>query len=300
MKKIFSKEVIIGITVLVSLAALFIGIDYLKGINIFRPSNYYYVKYTNVTGLAVSAPVTINGFQVGLVREINYDYSHNGNMKVELTLDEDLKIPKGSIATIENDLLGVASVKLVLSENNVFHEVGDYIEGKYAVGMMDNVSTKVMPTFEKMLPKIDSIVTGLNKIISNPALNNTITRLDQISSNIEKTTTVLNKMAVNKLPMTIDNINSITNNLDTITSNLTDLTATLKAEDVDAIVSNLNKTSNNIAQLTNNLNDSTSTVGALLNDRSLYDHLNTTLTNVDSILIDLRKNPKKYVNFKLF
>ena len=61
MKKIFTKEIIIGASVLLSLLILFFGIDYLKGINIFKSANYYFASYTNVAGLAQSAPVTLNG-----------------------------------------------------------------------------------------------------------------------------------------------------------------------------------------------------------------------------------------------
>ena len=93
MKKFFTKEVMIAVTVIISLCVLYFGIEYLKGINLFRPANFYYAKFERVTGLAVAAPVTINGFQVGQVREINYDYNDN-QISVLLSLNKDLKIPK--------------------------------------------------------------------------------------------------------------------------------------------------------------------------------------------------------------
>ena len=55
------KEITIGICVIIALCVLFFGIDFLKGINVFKPANYYTASYTNVNGLAVSAHVTING-----------------------------------------------------------------------------------------------------------------------------------------------------------------------------------------------------------------------------------------------
>lgn len=94
MKKIRTKEFIIGASVLLSLLILFFGIDYLKGINVFKSANYYYASYTNVAGLSQSAPVTLNGFKVGLVREISYEYDNPGHVAVELSLDKQLKLRK--------------------------------------------------------------------------------------------------------------------------------------------------------------------------------------------------------------
>ena len=90
------KLLTIGISVIVAMCLLVFGIDYLKGINVFRPSNYYFATFTNVTGLSVSAPVTANGFKVGQVREIGYVYDDPGHVKVELALDRELKVPKGT------------------------------------------------------------------------------------------------------------------------------------------------------------------------------------------------------------
>lgn len=300
MKKLFSKEIKIGFTVLLSLALLFFGIDYLKGVNIFTPSNFYFVKYTNVNGLTISAPVTINGFQVGLVRDISYDYSDNGNMIVELSLDKDLKLPKGTQAMIATDLLGTGSISLILAQNPAFYESGAYLVGTNQKGMMDDVNAKIMPAFVQMLPKIDSIVTNLNALTANPALYASISRLDQITKNIEQTTKVLNMVMANQLPGTMGNVREVSNNLNTISADLVDLSSTLKKLPIDSTMNHLNATTRNLSAVTNQLTKTESTLGLLLNDRQLYNHLNGTISNVDSLLIDLRLHPKRYVNFKLF
>ena len=100
MKKLLSKELIIGASVLLSLLILFFGIDYLKGINVFKSANYYYASYTNVAGLTQSAPVTLNGYKIGLVREINYEYDNPGHVLVEISLDKQLKVPVGTKAPL--------------------------------------------------------------------------------------------------------------------------------------------------------------------------------------------------------
>ena len=124
MKKIFRKEVLIGLIVLLAGAILIVGIDVLKGINIFKGDNYYYVIYTNVQGLAQSAPVTVNGFKVGLVREIEYEYDNPGHVKVELSLDRHLVVPHGTKAVLATDLLGTASVALEMGTSPEHYKVG--------------------------------------------------------------------------------------------------------------------------------------------------------------------------------
>ena len=132
MKKIFRKEVLIGLIVIIALAILFVGIDFLKGINIFKAANYYVATYENVEGLAVSAPVSVNGYKVGLVREINYEYDNPGHVKVEMSLDKNLKVPRGTQAVIKTDMLGTATIELKMGNGDSFHNVGDELEGVVA------------------------------------------------------------------------------------------------------------------------------------------------------------------------
>ena len=115
------KEITISICVILSLCILFLGIDFLKGVNVFKPSNYYTASYTNVNGLAVSAPVTINGYKIGLVSSIEYQYDNPGHVGVEFSLDKELKLPVGSKAVIVSDMLGTATVQLILTDNKEFH-----------------------------------------------------------------------------------------------------------------------------------------------------------------------------------
>ncbi len=105
MKKFFSKELIIGISVIAAILILFFGIDYLKGVNLFSPANFYYASYDNVAGLEVSAPVTVDGYKVGQVREIQFDYNKPGKIKVLLALNKELRIPVDSKATMGSTLM---------------------------------------------------------------------------------------------------------------------------------------------------------------------------------------------------
>ncbi|MGN0212530.1 MAG: MlaD family protein [Muribaculaceae bacterium] len=299
MKKFFSKEVKIAITVIISLAFLFWGIEYLKGINLFTPVNFYYVHFDNVDGLTDSAPVTINGYQVGQVREIIYDYE-TGNLRVLLSMDKQLRIPVKSAAVITSDVLGTAQIELELSDNTAFYEVGAEIEGKSESGLMDNVSNELLPSVAAIMPKIDSVLTNLNKVVANPALTRSLDRLDNITANLEKSSRQLTVMLGQSVPGIVGNVDGITKNINAMTADLKEVSASLKELPLDSAMHNVNNTARNLSLITDKVNGTDSSLGLLLNDRGLYNHIDHTVLSLDSLFMDLKKNPKRYVTFKIF
>ncbi len=295
MKKFFSKEVKIALAVIVSLAVLFWGIEYLKGVNIFKPANFYYVEFKNVAGLTDSAPVTINGYQIGMVRGINYDYN-NGTLVVMLGLEKDLRIPVESKAVLATDLLGTAQIELKLAKNDTYYNVGDKIPGENAKGLMDEVGGNLLPSVSNLMPKIDSILTNLNAIVANPALQQSVSRLDAITANLEASSRELSEV----LPAVMKNVDGITTNLDSITGNLNGLSAKLSELPIDTTMAGINATVVQLNDITSKLNGTESSLGMLINDRGLYDHLDGAVMSLDSLFIDIKKNPKRYVTIKVF
>lgn len=307
MKKIFNKELIIGGCVIITLAILFFGIDYLKGINIFKAANYYYVSYTNVAGLAQSAPVTVNGFKVGLVRDIQYEYDNPGHVKVELSLDKQLKVPSGSKAVLTTDMLGTSTIVLEMANNKDFHSVGDKLVGVNAVGLMDNLSGEMLPKVIDVIPKVDSLLVSVNNIVGNPAITAAINRLDNIMANIETATnslaTTMNAVAPasRQLPAVVNNIDKLSASLAAASADLADVAANVKTMPIDSTMKNINNITDNLAQITRQLNSKDSSLGLLLYDPNLYYNINNTAAHLDSIMIDLKKQPKRYIpSIKIF
>ena len=298
MKKIFRKEVIIGLSAVVALVILFVGIDFLKGVNVFKPSNYYYVTYTDVQGLAVSAPVTINGYKVGQVREISYQYDNPGHVKVEIALDRELKIPKGTRAVLSSDLLGTASIALELADSKDFYDVGAELQGFVPKGMMDNVANNLMPSVQAIFPKVDTLLTGINALVADPAIASSVKRLDAITSNLEVATRQLNAIMATLPPITHD-VKSITGNVSVASANLTQLTGKMNSLPIDSLMNELQKTAANLHELTRQLNNPNSTLGLLMNDPALYNNINKTVRSLDSLFIDIKANPKRYISIKL-
>lgn len=298
MKRYFSKEALIAITVIISLCILYFGIEYLKGINLFKPANFYYAKFEKVDGLAVSAPVTINGFQVGQVREINYDYEKN-DISVLLSLNKDLRIPKESNVKLSVDMLGTAQLVLTLSDATEYYNVGDEIPTGVVAGLMDAIGG-AMPQVNNLLPKIDSILTSINTILANPALNNSVSRLDGITADLQSSSNDLKRLMHNQVPGIMNNVNGITANLNSTTANINDLSADLRNMPLKETVDNANATMANLKLLSDNLNNKNSSLGLLMNDPTLYRHLDNAIASLDTLLTDLQRNPKRYVTFKVF
>lgn len=299
MKKIFRKEVVIGITVIAALAILIFGINFLKGVNLLKAANYYTATYTDVAGLSVSAPVTVNGFKIGLVREINYEYDNPGHIQVEISLDKNLKVPHGTQAVLVSDLLGTASIELRMGTDPGFHSVGDELEGVVVPALMTNVGNSLLPTVANIMPKIDSLLTSLNTVVGDPALLASVRRLDAISNNLEMASAQLNAV-MKTLPAITSDVKTVTGNLATTTDDVATFAARLKDMPVDSLADNLAVITANLKVLTAQLNDENSTLGKLTHDPQLYNSLNTAVSSLDSLFVDIRTNPKRYVTFKLF
>ena len=182
--KYLTKEVRIGLAGIVALCILVYGINYLKGIHMFKPTNYFYVKFHNINGLTKSSPVFADGFRVGIVRDLYYDYTEPGKVIAEIDVDPELRIPKGSTAELASELMGGVKMNLLLANNpREKYLTGDTLQGNVNNGVMDQVAT-IMPQVEKMLPKLDSILASLNTILGDPAIPGTLHSVQNTMANM--------------------------------------------------------------------------------------------------------------------
>lgn len=291
--KLITKEVKIGIAGIVALFILIYGINYLKGINMFKPASYFYVKFHNVNGLAKSSPVFADGVRVGIVRSINYDYNEPENVIVEVEVDTELRVPKGSTAELVSELMGGVRMNILLANNpRERYAVGDTIPGNLNNGMMDKVAS-MMPEIEKMLPKLDSILTSLNNIMSDQSIPSTLHSIERTAANLEVSSRQMSRLMGKDIPQLTGKLNTIGDNFVVISNNLKEI-------DYAATFKKIDSTIENAKMLTEKMNSKDNTIGLLLNDPQLYNNLNSTATNAASLLEDLKTNPKRYVHFSLF
>jgi len=297
MKAKFTKEMIIGIVTIISLVLLYAGINFLKGINLFQPINHYYVACPNVKDVTVATPVFVEGFKVGLVRSIIYDYNNTGTVTVEINLEKSMKINKGSYVTIESTFLSGAELHIHLNTYiDEFLKPGSTLEGKKQGDMMGIVQSELLPAFVDLMPKLDSILYGLHLLINNPALTNSLEHLDRTTANLEISSHKLNHL----LSALEEEVPVIASNLQVTTQNFAGLSEELKNLNVTQSIQSLNATLDNLKITTDKLNSKDNSLGLLMNDTLLYNNLNRTVESASDLLIDLKMNPKRYVRFSLF
>ena len=267
--KLITKEVKIGIAGVISLFILVFGINYLKGISLFRPSSYFFVKFENIDGLAKSAPVYANGVKVGLVREIIYDYTAPGNVVVEIEVNTEMRIPTGTTAELIPQLMGEVQMKLLLT-NNPYGElqVGDTLQG-YLNGGIFEAASKMLPQVATLIPKIDSALVALNAILSDENIPATLKSAEKTMSNLAVVSSDLKTLMKNDIPQ-------LTNKLSIMSDNFISVSDQLKEIDYAGIAKEIDSTLANVKLITDKVNEKNNTIGLLFNDPELYNNLNQT------------------------
>lgn len=291
-----TKEIKIALVAIVGILIMYFGINFLKGMNLFSTNNAYYMTFDDIQGLGASTPIYADGYKVGTVDGLEYDYKENGPIKVKVDINKDLRIPQGSKAEIVKDLMGNLQVNLLLANNPRERvEPGGIIPGAVNGGMMDKAANLV-PVVEKMLPKLDSILTSVNALLADPALAASLHNVETITSNLIVSTRELNTLmaGLNKqVPGMIGKANGVLDNTNRLTANLASL-------DVQGTLNKVNQTLESAHQFTEKLNSNQGSLGLLMNDTKLYDNLTSTMSHADSLVIDLKAHPKRYVHFSVF
>lgn len=291
-----TKEIKIALVAIVGILILYFGINFLKGMNLFSTNNTYFITFDDIQGLGASTPIYADGYKVGTVDGLEYDYKENGPIKVKVDINKDLRIPQGSKAEIVKDLMGNLQVNLLLANNPRERvEPGGIIPGAVNGGMMDKAAN-LIPVVEKMLPKLDSILTSVNALLADPALAASLHNVETITSNLTVSTRELNTLmaGLNKqVPGMVRKANGVLDNTNRLTANLASL-------DVQGTLNRVNQTLESAHQFTEKLNSNQGSLGLLMNDTKLYDNLTSTMSHADSLVIDLKAHPKRYVHFSVF
>lgn len=294
----WTKNVKIGAAFLVSLAMIYFGINFLKGVNIFKKQNTYISVFDNVFNLNISSPVLVNGFQVGLIRSISMIESDSMNLAVEIILDKSFRVKKGSKLEFSTDFLGTSSVSLLVNPHtSEYLSPGDTIMGTRATGLMDGVA-KVIPKTDSIMARLDSVTIALQTLATDSSWINTIESMNKTMKQLEKSSASLTKVMASlesDIPTIGDNLGAITTNFKKVSDDLAEL-------DVNSTFNTLDSTLVNLKHLSASLTSNDNSLGKLTNDTQLHDSLTSTINSATQLLEDIRKNPEKYlsVRVKLF
>ena len=297
MKKYFTREVKVGIMAIVAIFVLYFGLNYLKGIDIFSPVSYYYGRYDNIGGLVASAPVYVKGFKVGQVEQIKYDFSKKESFVIKISVSKDIKLPKETrIELYDEGIMGGKAIRLVYDPVDIsqaMYQPGDTVQTKMGIGLMAQISGDLVPKIESISMQADSLIRSVRVLVENKNLNKSMASIERTTADLAVSSSQLKKLMNNDVPHILNNVNVLTTDFKQISGNLKKIDYQSTFVSIDHTISNLNL-------ISEKMNNSEGTIGMLLNNKDLYINLSNTAANADKLLIDLQKNPKRYVHFSLF
>ncbi|MEE1235318.1 MAG: MlaD family protein [Bacteroidaceae bacterium] len=288
-----SKEAKIGLMGTIALIVLFFGINFLKGMSIFSNDAVYYLQFKNAKGLTKNSTVFADGFDIGRVSDVRYDYMNPGKVIVEISVDRSLRIPKACKVALDEAMLGGCTLNMHLtgSVKDAYAE-GDTIIGDESNGLMEKASAMI-PQVEPILAKMDSLLAALNRIAADPALAQILHNAEELTANLNQSSIQLNKLLAKDMPQMAKTFNQAGENIVTLTNNLNQLDLQTTLNGITATVNNVN---NMIAQMQN----PQGTLGKFMNDPTLYNNLSETANSANELMKDLKARPKRYVHFSVF
>jgi len=312
-----TREIKIGVTFIVTIAAFYWGVNFLKGVDIFTTSRKIYAVYPKINGLMRSNPITINGLNVGKVSKISFTNDTSKFLVVEMSITHDVPIAKNSVANIYSaDLLGSKAVEIVLGNAKEFVKNGDTLKSGAKATLEDELSKQVLPLkvkAEALMGSFDTLLTELNQVMNAETRDNLIKSFASIRNTIkhlEVTTSVMDTLVRNqqgRLSEIIISVESITRNIKNnnqqftnVMHNLSTMTDTLAAANLSKTFKSTQTALQNFEQITDKINKGKGTLGLLVNNDSLYYQLEGSSKSLNLLLKDMKANPRRYVHFSVF
>ncbi len=297
MKKKFTREVKVGLMVIVAIFLLYFGLNFLKGIDIFQKENQYSGRFENLDGLEKSAPVKIKGYKVGQVSNITYDFTQKKSFTVTVSIFRDVKLPVGTVMQLADDgLMGGKIIELVanpIAGNTSFCKNRDELPTAVNLGLLASLQARLVPKIEMVTLQADSLMKSIRNITESKQLANSLNSIEKTTSELAITSTELKNTMKGQLP-------AVMNNLTDITSDFKQTAGNIKSIDLAGTMQKADYTIKNLQSLTEKLNSPDNSLGLLLNDKNLYLNLTNTAGSANNLLVDLKANPKRYVHFSLF
>ena len=303
-----SNETKIGALAAVSIAVLILGFNYLKGKNLFEKNDKIYAVFAKVDGLAVSNPVSINGFQIGKVSSLHEKDKNLSGIIVSIDLVKDINIPNNSLVFVSKELLGSPSLVIKMGNSNAYLQNGDTIQSTTKPDVFENLQASINPAVNNLnsaIQAMEVLIANINSAFDPRTKNNFQSIVANLAASSASLKSLLNG-ETGVMVKTLDNLNEFStalnkNNekLSNTFTNMETATAKLAKADIEKVINGLDEAVKNLNQLTSKANSKDGSLGLLLNDKKLYNNLESSARSLNILLDDLRVNPKRYVNISL-
>jgi len=299
-------EIKVGLIAVVTIAIFVWGYNFMKGLNILKQLHGYTVLYDDIGGLQDASRVTLNGYRVGIVDNIDLSDEHQGKLVVKIVLEKNFDLPKNTIAEIYNaDIMGTKAIRFRLGDSPIFAESGDTLTGSVAASLMEQMDP-LKDKAEKIMDSLDSILLTFQLTLGNDFSENFNSTLEHLRNSAESLDSFLNDDN-GQFPSIISNIEDITIGLknntekfDGIMANMESFSDSLANTNIKTLVDNMNLSLYNINKLLIGINNGEGTIGSLARNDSLYKNLENLSHSLDLLLIDVKENPKRYVHFSVW
>ena len=312
-----SKEVKVGIVTTIAIGCFLFGFNFLKGKNWFSSRQKYYAVYRDISGLVEANPFLLNGYKIGMVSEIKLFPDTTGRILVTLSVTEDIKIPKNSIAKVaSSSILGDMCIQLFLGKATEYAQPGDTLMSAQEDNLKQAVNKTIAPLQEKatsLISSIDSVMVVVQEVLNQETRKNLSKSFESIKlalSSLETTSYRLDTMVIaerSKISDILTKVNVLATTLSANSSNLTNIISNFSSISDSLAKSNLTSAINNAdvalsqaSSILTKINKGEGTMGMLINNDSLYRNLDRSSADLDKLLEDLRLNPGRYVHLSVF
>lgn len=297
----YTREIKVGVLAVICVFLLFYGFNFLKGVNIFSPTNSYHGVYTNLHGLEEQASVFIMGHKVGQVDRLHYDFTKDSAFTVDISIRKDIVLPEGtSLALRADGLLGGMALELLFPEDateklqqQALIKHGATLPTVYLPGIVENLQNELIAKIANAVEQVDTLVAQLNGQLEGDHLKSTLANVDRISGDLTDVSGDLRRIMNTQVP-------GIVNNADTAIANLNTVIADIKAADLKATVARVDTAIEGVNAVVADVRAQKGTLGQLIYNKSLYNHVDATVISADSLLTDIKAHPKRYVHFSVF
>lgn len=313
----FSREIKLGFIIALTLFLFIWGINYLKGKDIFSSQMTVFAIYDQVNGLIESNPVSVNGVKIGQVDRITFHPDGSGKILVTLILGRQIEIPNNSIARLVGaDLMGTREIEIVFGTASIPLANGDTLRSEVTASLTEEVSRQMLPfkiQAENLLAQVDSVLAVIQYIFNAETRDNIAQSIESINKtvrNIEQTSATVDTTfarQATRLAVIVANAESISTNLrqnnEAITNiihNFSELSDTFAALEIAKTMEDVNKSMEAFSLAMDKINRGEGSIGLLVNDDELYHNLENSSKQLELLLEDIRKNPRRYINVSVF